>query len=99
MVVFDLWIAQIIFKEEKKHQNIQNNTIYHNMIPKNNKRKPKKIAESDGFPQRTIFQSCIEYFWLYLGQKSLFLDNKQYGCVGIDCSYTMIESIAPYNIF
>ena len=55
---------------------MQNNTSYHNMILKNNKRKPKKIEEFDGFPQRTIFQSCIEYFWLYLGQKSLFLDNK-----------------------
>ena len=55
---------------------MQNNTSYHNVIPKNNKRKLKKIEESDGFLQRTIFQSCIEYFWLYLGQKSLFLDNK-----------------------
>ena len=50
---------------------MQNNTSYHNVIPKINKRKLKKIEESDGFPQRTIFQSCIEYFWVITWSKKV----------------------------
>ena len=50
---------------------MQNNTSYHNVIPKNNKRKLKKIEESDGFLQRTIFQSCIECFWAITWSKKV----------------------------